>query len=523
MGIHDTVLPWNVGLNKNVSKTAKVESVPGYKSSSSSSSKKASIGSTWKSPSSSSSGGEDISGWLNMAKQYENDPAPVPTISTPGWMSGQSSGGRAQSAASYSSSPALLPSSSVKPASVTTSKPRSLADNTWNYKPLTAVRSLADNAWVGPEEMAERKRKEEEERLKAQQPPPALLPQPQVPQMPNIERKSQAAQVQNPFDERMRGALLAKMNSQAQQQYTNNLENIRRNLAERGLSQAGISGIEQQMTIENELARGATLADNFNTSLTDMARMGAEFGLQQGQAADSYALNLGGLDLQYGNYALGAERQKLLLPLEVQSAQLANRAKELANQFAAETNPIERDRIKTAYDQAVFALEQAKTMAPIQKRQAELETEKMELAIDAYERAVENQNYELAGNIATVIAKGGAWLVENWESVKTVVGDASKKAEAAATPGGGGGVAVDPYKMNASTAGQPTGVLIPQSPPSGGAGYGMAGADESGPAYYEWGGPDISGNLPFVGPFMVVNHNSSSKVKKDANGRPIWR
>ena len=141
-----------------------------------------------------------------------------------------------------------------------------------------------------------------------------------------IAKTSAYEALKNPYSGQYRAALVNQQRGDIQSEYSGNLGRIRQNMAERGLSEAGLSGIEQQAILQNEMGRTNALGRLGADSTVALTDKGAAWDANKAGQIDNYGLSRSGLALSYAGDARAAELQ----PGQVQSQGIANRFDEAA-------------------------------------------------------------------------------------------------------------------------------------------------------------------------------------------------
>jgi hypothetical protein len=147
---------------------------------------------------------------------------------------------------------------------------------------------------------------------------------------PPLPDKSNYADVPNRFDETYTGRLLAQARGQAEQEAALGARRLRESMAERGLTQNGISGLEAQGLREIEMNRQNNLGNMSRDAQVQSAQLASGFDMQRAGALDAFDMNRGNLGLGYAADA----RAGMLINGQVRAQELSNQAQGLQNQVA---------------------------------------------------------------------------------------------------------------------------------------------------------------------------------------------
>lgn len=144
--------------------------------------------------------------------------------------------------------------------------------------------------------------------------------------------RSRLEGVQNPYGADYGKGLLGGYVSNINQGYAQGNTNLREQMAGRGLSQAGMSGIEAQGMQQNNLARTNAMVNARNFTDTTVREKAADFDMRRNQALDSFYQAQRSQDLQAARQAVDSfmamaqnDRQQALHPYDVQAAQTKSR------------------------------------------------------------------------------------------------------------------------------------------------------------------------------------------------------
>ena len=249
---------------------------------------------------------------------------------------------------------------------------------------------------------------------------------------PPLPTKSNYAGVPNRFDETYTGRLLAQARGQAEQEAALGARRLRESMAERGLTQNGMSGLEAQGLREIEMNRQNNLSNLSRDAQVQAAQLASGFDMQRAGALDAFDMNRGNLALGYSADA----RAGMLIPAQVRAANAGASSAEsqalIANQDAYEYGLQERSNNRGARDnlQTLLAgsqyegasIENAMRGLSFQQQQALLGTA-IQQGIN--QGTISSAEAQAAQQIA---AQGGSWWetsgVKNWIRALLVGGGA---------------------------------------------------------------------------------------------------
>jgi hypothetical protein len=152
--------------------------------------------------------------------------------------------------------------------------------------------------------------------------------------------RSRFNELKNPYDDKYENGLINRQRGGVQREYSNNLGNIRSAMADRGLSQGGVSGFEQQAVIQNELARTGTLGALNAEAATQTADKSAQFEQSRTAALDNFELAQASGTVQAGQAAFDQMARLARQPYELEGMSLQNQGMSQSIQHASQMNPL---------------------------------------------------------------------------------------------------------------------------------------------------------------------------------------
>jgi hypothetical protein len=247
-----------------------------------------------------------------------------------------------------------------------------------------------------------------------------------------LPTSSNYAGVQNRFDETYTGRLLARARGQAEAEAAAGAQRLRESMAERGMSQAGMSGFEAQGLRDIEMNRQNNLSNLSREAQLQSAQLASNFDMQRAGALDAFDMNVGNLGLGYSADA----RAGMLLPGQLTAQQLDNERGAFQNKILsndayyytspeAANNRAIRDNLQTSLIGSQYegaSIENAMRGLSFQQQQALLDTAIRQGLNDGTIKAAEA---EAAKQIA---AQSGSWWetsgIKNWIRALLVGGGA---------------------------------------------------------------------------------------------------
>ena len=260
------------------------------------------------------------------------------------------------------------------------------------------------------------------------------------------------------FDQdKYRDTMVALEVGQIERGHADSARRIREEMAARGFSQQGMSGIEADALIRSNIARQEALGQARGQATVRGMEFGREDAWRRAGQIDNYGLARGGFGISYAGDNRQANREDTMLPIQAEAGRIANQGGRITNQagqanadVATATTQARIDHIKSVATnadivnrRAEFQLENDIAVAPVLREQASAQLrqieQEMQLAVAKQDWAMVDQLGKLAAQVAS---KGGFKIAGGFLGgvVGSIVPGVGTVAGAAVGSAGGAGL-----------------------------------------------------------------------------------